>query len=222
MRKRPTAAQRRHIAAADPVTGLLGGPEALLEGLLRQGLAFRHPRPPRHLFLTPAGHRLREALVSGDSSHALAAKPGQGPGAGLFAARTGTESGSVEAGPARAREVHSAWQGLLEMRRLTSAEGDVSRPCAWERAHLVQAAALALEAAGCRPADSTGTRTGTGGYRVTATAQPEAVRISWPGDGSAAGLPECAAALQRAGWQTSTHIDLRTGTAYLLASPRRR
>ncbi|NBM18612.1 hypothetical protein [Streptomyces sp. GC420] len=220
MRKQPTAAQRRHIVAADPVTGLLRGPEALLDDLVVQRLAFRHPRPPRHHFLTPAGHRLREQLlllreVPQASRPEAAAE--RDPSAGVFAARTGTEAEPAPAGPARVREVHSAWQGLLEMRRLTNAQGEASRPCAWERTHLVPAAALALEAAGCRPDDGSG-----GGYRVTETAQPEAVSVTWPGAGADAGLPACAAALERAGWQAGTHTDRRSGTAYLLASPRRR
>ncbi|MYS71881.1 hypothetical protein GTY88_15835, partial [Streptomyces sp. SID5926] len=57
----PTAAQRRVIAAADPVTGRLKGTEAQLAALVKRGLAFRHPRPPHDHFLTPAGHRAREA-----------------------------------------------------------------------------------------------------------------------------------------------------------------
>jgi len=51
----PTAAQRRVIDAADPVTGRLRGTEAQLAALVRRGLAFRHPRPPHDHFLTPAG-----------------------------------------------------------------------------------------------------------------------------------------------------------------------
>ncbi|CAM5670842.1 hypothetical protein STENM223S_03681 [Streptomyces tendae] len=56
-----TAAQRRLIEAADPGTGRLKGTEAQLTALVKRGLAFRHPRPPHDHFLTPAGHRAREA-----------------------------------------------------------------------------------------------------------------------------------------------------------------
>ncbi|MEU0779822.1 hypothetical protein ABZ327_39560, partial [Streptomyces sp. NPDC006135] len=31
-----------------------------------------------------------------------------------------------------------AWQGLLELRRMTNRDGAVDRPCGWERTHLVQ------------------------------------------------------------------------------------
>jgi hypothetical protein len=57
----PTAAQRRVIEEADPVTGRLRGTPAQLAALVKRGLAFRHPRPPHDHFLTPAGHRVREA-----------------------------------------------------------------------------------------------------------------------------------------------------------------
>lgn len=63
----------------------------------------------------------------------------------MFAARIGGEE-AADGGPSRIREVHSAWQGLLEMRRMTNPDGATDRPCGWERTHLVQAAALALEA----------------------------------------------------------------------------
>lgn len=133
----------------------------------------------------------------------------------MFAARVGGEQGIPAAGPARTREVHSAWQGLLELRRMTNADGAMDRPCGWERKHLVQAAALALEAAGHRPEDGGGAG---GGYRVRATPQPEAVAVREP-DGDA--LRACAATLERTGWQVSAHTEPRTGARYLLASPRR-
>ncbi|MET8026845.1 hypothetical protein [Streptomyces avermitilis] len=208
MTRPPTAAQRRVIDAADPVTGRLKGTEAQLAALVKRGLAFRHPRPPHDHFLTPAGHRLREApepVVDVETRAPAEA------GSGVFAARIGGEEG--EAGPSRVREVHSAWQGLLELRRMTSPDGDIDRPCGWERAHLVQAAALALEAAGHRPAGADG-----GGYRVRATPQPEAVAVREP-DPEA--LRACAATLEKAGWQVGEHTEPRTGVRYVLASPRR-
>jgi hypothetical protein len=200
----PTAAQRRVIDAADPVTGRLRGTEAQLAALVKRGLAFRHARPPHDHFLTPAGHRIREA------PEPLAA-PEPEPAHG-FAARVGGEE-SADAGPARAREVHSAWQGLLELRRMTNPDGATDRPCGWERAHLVRAAALALEAAGHPPEGPD-----TPGYRVRATPQPEAVAVYAP-EGEP--LRACAATLERAGWQAGEYTEPRTRTRYLLASPRR-
>jgi len=203
----PTAAQRRVIDAADPVTGRLRGTEAQLAALVKRGLAFRHPRPPHDHFLTPTGHRVREAPP--EVAEPVAETPAT---AGVFAARIGGED-LPDSGPARTREVHSAWQGLLELRRMTNPVGSVDRPCGWERSHLVQAAALALEAAGHRPAGRD-----FDGYQVRATPQPEAVAVRDP-DGAA--LRACAGTLERAGWQVSEHNEPRTGASYLLASPRR-
>ncbi|MER5409074.1 hypothetical protein [Streptomyces sp. NPDC002769] len=216
MTRPPTAAQRRVIDAAEPVTGRLKGTEGQLAALVKRGLAFRHPRPPHDHFLTPAGHRVRE------TPETLSETPEAVPGtpappavdAGVFAARIGGEDAPV-GGPSRPREVRSAWEGLLELRRMTRPDGAVDRPCGWERTHLVQAAALALEAAGHRPA---GAGPGDGGYRVRATPQPEAVAVREP-DPEA--LRACAATLEKAGWQTGEHTEPRTGVRYVLASPRR-
>jgi hypothetical protein len=205
----PTAAQRRVIDGADPVTGRLRGTEAQLAALVRHGLAFRHPRPPHDHFLTPAGHRIREAEPA-----APPPEPEAPSAAGVFAARIGGEEDPPAAGAARVREVHSAWQGLLELRRMTNPDGATDRPCGWERTHLVQAAALALEAAGHRPA----TGEGAEGYRVRVTPQPEAVAVREP---DAAALRACAATLEAAGWQVGEYTEPRTRARYLLASPRR-
>uniref|UniRef100_UPI0006E29A21 hypothetical protein n=1 Tax=Streptomyces graminilatus TaxID=1464070 RepID=UPI0006E29A21 len=156
MTRPPTAAQRRVIDAADLVTGRLRGTEFQLAALVKRGLAFRHPRPPHDHFLTPAGHRIREEARRADPPAAAEAAPVSSGGAGVFAARVGGETEIPAAGPARTREVHSAWQGLLELRRMTNTDGAMDRPCGWERTHLVQAAALALEAAGHLPADGNG------------------------------------------------------------------
>jgi hypothetical protein len=211
----PTAAQRRVIDAADPGTGRLRGTPAQLAALVKRGLAFRHPRPPHDHFLTPAGHRIREAAADPES----VAQPSEAPAApdagGVFAARVGGEEAAPgDSGPARLREVRGAWQGLLELRRMTHPDGSTDRPCAWERSHLVRAAALALEAAGHRPAGPDG----DDGYRVRATPQPEAVAVYAP-DGGA--LRACAATLERAGWQVGEHTEPRTRARYLLASPRK-
>ena len=205
-----TAAQRRLIDAADPGTGRLRGTPAQLAALVRRGLAFRHPRPPHDHFLTPAGHRAREA----DPAAEAGAAP-EPDASGVFAARVGGEPSAPASGPARLREVRGAWQGMLELRRMTHPDGATDRPCGWERTHLVQAAALALEAAGHRPA---GPGAGDGGYRVRETPQPEAVAVYEP-DGAA--LRACAATLERAGWQAGEYTEPRTRTRYLLASPRR-
>src|SRR3954454_21729123 len=114
MPRPPTAAQRRVIDAADPVTGRLRGTEAQLDALVKRGLAFRHPRPPHDHFLTPTGHRIREAFPE---APAPAVAPPPAPGA-LTARVRGEENAPDSAqvtGPVRTREVHSAWQGLLEL-----------------------------------------------------------------------------------------------------------
>lgn len=156
MTRPPTAAQRRVIDAADPVTGRIKGTEAQLEALVKRGLAFRHPRPPHDHFLTPAGHRVRETVEAEPEPPATQAT-------GVFAAHIGGTEEAADTGPARTREVHSAWQGLLELRRMTNPDGAADRPCGWERTHLVQAAALALEAAGHPP--EAGARPATGCVR---------------------------------------------------------
>jgi hypothetical protein len=208
MTRPPTAAQRRVIDAADPVTGRLKGTGAQLDALVGRGLAFRHPRPPHDHFLTPAGHRLRDTVVESPEQPAA-------PATGVFAAHVGGTEDPVDTatGPARMREVHSAWQGLLELRRMTHTDGATDRPCAWERAHLVQAAALALEAAGHPPEAG-----GAPGYRVRATPQPEAVAVHGE---DAETLRACAITLEAAGWQVGEYTQPRTRTRYLLASPRR-
>lgn len=93
---------------------------------------------------------------------------------------------------------------------MTNPDGARDRPCAWERTHLVQAAALALEAAGCLP--------GPDGHRVGETPQPEAVAVR---DAAPDRLRACAKVLEAAGWQVSEHAERPHGVRYLLASPRR-
>ncbi|WP_353945565.1 hypothetical protein ABII15_30940 [Streptomyces sp. HUAS MG91] len=212
MTRPPTAAQRRVIEAAEPETGRITGTGPQLARLVALRLAFRHPRPPHDHFLTPAGHRIREAAGAAPAPEPHP-EPGPGPSApgGVFTARLGGEPDAV-ATPARAREVRTAWQGLLEIRRMTHPDGATDRPCAWERGRLAHSAALALEAAGCVPATGT-----TPGYRVTDTPQPEAVAVRHP---EPAALAACAEALRRAGWQVSEHAEARGGRC-LLASPRR-
>ncbi|MER5827490.1 hypothetical protein ABT086_35925, partial [Streptomyces mirabilis] len=91
MTRPPTVAQRRVIDAADPVTGRLKGTEAQLAALVKRGLAFRHPRPPHDHFLTPAGHRIREA-----PEPTAAPEPPAAPAdSGVFTARIGGEENAV-------------------------------------------------------------------------------------------------------------------------------
>ncbi|MEU9594785.1 hypothetical protein ACGF7W_22765 [Streptomyces sp. NPDC048219] len=215
MTRPPTVAQRRVIDAADPVTGRLRGTETQLAALVKRGLAFRHPRPPHDHFLTPAGHRMREDPAGPGTAPEPAAPTAPATADGVFAARVGGEEDTPGgAGPARLREVRGAWQGLLELRRMTRSDGSADLPCGWEWAHLVRAAALALEAAGHRPAGPAG----DAGYRVRATPQPEAVAVH-EADGTA--LRACAATLEAAGWQVGEHTEPRTRARYLLASPRK-
>ncbi|WP_306323947.1 MULTISPECIES: hypothetical protein [unclassified Streptomyces] len=213
MTRPPTAAQRRIIEAADPETGRISGAPAQLARLVVLKLAFRHPRPPHDHFLTPAGHRVREAEEEPPAAASRAGSRTEQPAPdGLFAARLGGEP-DTDGGPARAREVRTAWQGLLEIRRMTNPDGATDRPCAWERSRLAPSAALALEAAGCAPAGEE-----TPGYLVRDSPQPEAVAVHHP---EPDGLAACSAALRDAGWQVSEHAGTRGGPRYLLASPRR-
>ncbi|MEV7085730.1 hypothetical protein AB0O07_07525 [Streptomyces sp. NPDC093085] len=117
----------------------------------------------------------------------------------------------------RAAEVRVAFEGLLQIRRLTGAgPGD---PAPWERARPLRAVALALEAAPFAPSavDASGARTATG-YRVSAGEREGTVRVEWLGPhGSGAvreedgALTACAAALTALGWE-----------ALLYRGPRRR
>ncbi|MFI6106224.1 hypothetical protein [Streptomyces sp. NPDC051310] len=126
----------------------------------------------------------------------------------------------------RAAEVRVAWDGMLQIRRLTSAgtgtgtgadtgtgtgPGGDSRavPAAWEVNRPVRAVALALEAAGIAPSavDADGRRVATG-YRVAPGERPGTVRVEWlgpPGGGAAqeeeGRLSECARVLEGLGWE---------------------
>ncbi|WP_149181642.1 hypothetical protein [Streptomyces sp. TRM49041] len=117
----------------------------------------------------------------------------------------------VAATERRAAEVRVAYEGLLQIRRLTNTAGGDPRavPAAWERNQPVRAVALALEAAGIPPSalDAEGRRVATG-YRVGPGERPDSVRVEWlgpPGGGAAQGeetaLAECARALERLGWE---------------------
>ncbi|MET9951884.1 hypothetical protein ABZ135_10095 [Streptomyces sp. NPDC006339] len=111
----------------------------------------------------------------------------------------------------RSREVRAAFEGLLQIRRVSHGQdgGDpAARPAAWERRQPVRAVALALEAAKQPPSavDASGARVATG-YRVTPGERPGTAVVEWlgpPASGVAqqeeAALTACASALTRLGW----------------------
>ncbi|MFJ8649776.1 hypothetical protein ACIRNI_27095 [Streptomyces sp. NPDC093546] len=143
-------------------------------------------------------------------------------GAG-FEADTGDGPAPADGASAerRAAEVRVAFEGMLQIRRLTGTRGGDpgAQPAAWELNQPVRAVALALEAAGVTPSavDADGRRVATG-YRVTAGERPGTVRVEWlgpPGGGAAqeeeTALSACARALTPLGWE-----------ALLYRGPRRR
>ncbi|WP_413114645.1 hypothetical protein ACK1X7_04185 [Streptomyces sp. CY1] len=110
----------------------------------------------------------------------------------------------------RRAAVRTAFEGLLEIRRLMNADAADPEgvPAEWERRQPVRAVALALEAAGVPPSatDADGRRTATG-YCLGAAERTGVVRVEWLGPpGSGAGyaaedaLRNCAAVLRRLGW----------------------
>ncbi|MFE9535091.1 hypothetical protein [Streptomyces sp. NPDC006691] len=115
-----------------------------------------------------------------------------------------TGDGPVVRGTERAAAVRTAFDGLLNIRRVMGASG----PAEWERLKPVRAVALALEAAGIEPSavDGDGTRCATG-YRASAEDGGRAVRVEWlgpPGSGAEyaanEALRRCAEALRALGW----------------------
>ncbi|MGE7383918.1 hypothetical protein ACQKM2_00260 [Streptomyces sp. NPDC004126] len=116
-----------------------------------------------------------------------------------------TGDGPEVSGEGRAAEVRTAYEGLLQIRRLLA--GGAGVPAPWELRLMPRAVALVLEAAGFPPSavDPAGRRTRTG-YRVAPGA--DGVRVTWTGppSGGAAGeerdrLKACAAELERHGWE---------------------
>ncbi|MFJ2647544.1 hypothetical protein ACIO1C_12540 [Streptomyces sp. NPDC087420] len=149
------------------------------------------------------------------------APSGGARGDGGFEAATGDGPVSGVAPRVRAAEVRVAFEGLLQIRRLThTGTGDpVAVPAAWERQRPVRAVALALEAAGIAPSavEAAGPRVATG-FLVREGERPGTVRVEWagpPGGGAAQdeerALGRCAAELRRLGWE-----------ALLYRGPRRR
>ncbi|WP_262701085.1 MULTISPECIES: hypothetical protein [Streptomyces] len=127
-----------------------------------------------------------------------------------------TGAAELPGGDGRGREaaVRTAFEGLLQIRRLMNADtADTAHtegvPAEWERRQPVRAVALALEAAGVPPSavDAEGRRTATG-YCLGAAERTGVVRVEWLGPpGSGAGyaaegaLRNCAAVLRRLGWE---------------------
>ncbi|MFE3609908.1 hypothetical protein [Streptomyces goshikiensis] len=130
--------------------------------------------------------------------------PGQG-----FEPATGDGPADLGDAAARARELRTAYEGLLQIRRLVNAGAGAGVPAPWELRQMPRAVALVLEAAGITPSavDAAGRRTRTG-YRVAAAAEPGRVEVTWPGPpgGGAAEeeqerLTACAAVLEPMGWE---------------------
>lgn len=114
------------------------------------------------------------------------------------------------AGPtaARAAELRTAYEGMLQIRRLVNGTGDASVPAPWELRRMSRAVALALEAAGIAASavDERGRRTRTG-YRVAAGAEAGRVEVTWPGPAGGGAAEEeqerltaCSAVLEALGW----------------------
>ncbi|MCX4695043.1 hypothetical protein [Streptomyces sp. NBC_01408] len=130
------------------------------------------------------------------------AEPGQG-----FEPATG-DGLAAAPGPGREAALRTAYEGLLQIRRLVNGPAGAGVPAAWEVRQMTRAVALVLEASGITASavDAQGRRTRTG-YRVAAGAEPGRVAVTWlgpPGGGAAEEeqerLTACAAALQPLGW----------------------
>ncbi|MEU6019426.1 hypothetical protein ABZ826_37210 [Streptomyces sp. NPDC047515] len=121
----------------------------------------------------------------------------------------------------RAASVRTAFEGMLQIRRLTNTGrgSPESVPARWETLRPIRAIALALEASGLAASavDDSGLRIATG-YRLEQGESPSSVRVEWlgpPGSGAAHAeedeLARCAAVLRELGW-----------TVLLYRGPRRR
>ncbi|MEU9623069.1 MULTISPECIES: hypothetical protein [unclassified Streptomyces] len=127
---------------------------------------------------------------------------------------TGFEPATGDGPPApdrgRAASVRTAFEGMMQIRRLTNTRHTAPEgvPAQWETLRPIRAVALALEASGLAASavDGSGVRTATG-YRLLRGEAPGSVRVEWlgpPGSGAAhaeeAELGRCAAALRELGW----------------------
>ncbi|THA77619.1 hypothetical protein E6R60_08770 [Streptomyces sp. A0642] len=127
-----------------------------------------------------------------------------------FEPATGDGPPPPEPAELRAASVRTAFEGMLQIRRLTNTGRPApgAEPAAWELHRTVRAVALALEASGqtASAVDASGRRTATG-YRVSAGASPGTARVEWlgpPGSGAVheeeGELTRCAAMLRELGW----------------------
>ncbi|MFD0337324.1 hypothetical protein ACFVH0_01305 [Streptomyces sp. NPDC127117] len=127
-----------------------------------------------------------------------------------FEPATGDGPMAPEPDAKRSASVRTAFEGMLQIRRLTNT-GDADPqgvPAQWEMLRPVRAVAIALEASGLAPSavDGSGLRT-TAGYRLRPGEAPGGVRVEWlgpPGSGAShaeeAELARCSAVLRELGW----------------------
>ncbi|MFI9626536.1 hypothetical protein [Streptomyces sp. NPDC052042] len=124
----------------------------------------------------------------------------------------------------RAASVRTAFEGMLQIRRLTNAgfPDPEGVPASWEAHRPIRAVALALEASGLAASavDVSGARTATG-YRLAPGEAAGGVRVEWlgpPGSGAAHAeaeeLGRCAAVLRELGWTVLPYRGPR-GRRYL-------
>ncbi|MFF4084177.1 hypothetical protein ACFYZN_32960 [Streptomyces sp. NPDC001777] len=127
-----------------------------------------------------------------------------------FEPATGDGPAAPAPDPGRAASVRTAFEGMLQIRRLTNTGHAAPEgvPASWEAHRPVRAVAIALEASGLSPSavDESGSRTATG-YRLERGEAPGGVHVEWlgpPGSGAAHseadGLSRCAAVLRELGW----------------------
>ncbi|MFE3517514.1 hypothetical protein [Streptomyces sp. NPDC059166] len=138
---------------------------------------------------------------------------------GGFEPATGDGPVPGDAAAERAGEVRTAFEGMLQIRRLTGSDHAHPEgvPALWELHRPLRAVALALEAAGF-PASAltpSGDRARTG-YRVSEDGTPGSVRVEWagpPGSGAVhdeeEALSGCGAALRRLGWTVLSYRGRR-------------
>lgn len=135
-----------------------------------------------------------------DEGAAAVTTPGQG-----FEPASGDGPAPPEAG--RAAQLRTAYEGLLQIRRLVNGPAGAAVPAPWELRLMPRAVALVLEASGIPASaqDPEGLRT-RNGYRLAPSGDGR-VEVTWlgpPGGGAAEEeqerLTACAAALEPLGW----------------------
>ncbi|MFG3529852.1 hypothetical protein ACGF8B_24310 [Streptomyces sp. NPDC047917] len=150
-----------------------------------------------------------------------------GNGAG-FEPATGDGPRAPEPDTRRSASVRTAFEGMLQIRRLTNTgHADPRRvPARWEVLRPVRAVAIALESSGLAPSavDGSGLRTAVG-YRLRQGEAPGGVRVEWlgpPGSGASrseeAGLTRCSAVLRELGWTVLLYRGAR-GRRFLEVEP---